>query len=447
MISAHITVATLLSYHCTRLLLTAAHSFRRYHLEHHSHQGVIGTDMDLPPWFDVVTVRNCTLRKLLWMSGFMFSYGLRPMGWGRTKATAHTAPVLAHIIRAAGRCPLDSSTEPPAHICNCNCCCRCAQSQLASGWEVVNIVLQLAVNAAMGLRFGPAAPAYMFCSTLLCFGVHPCAAHFIQEHFTLGTSAHAEDHPQETFSYYGPLNKVRAVAVRITVCTLVVSIEVSRLKRSVPCSVVQYCCVSIEVAHHGSPGIGAAAAVVLQDAASSLRCRFQPEHCCCVVLTLHHASLLTVQCIPHAVNVVDGSQCTAATYTEAAATSSNAAVTTDTAAQQSTAAAAYSASCCSDTAALLLVLLHVPLSAANLLSSSIAYASPSSIILNVGYHNEHHDFSKVPWTRLPEIKAAAPEYYNNLYYHTSVFAILLDFLRREDQGPHSRIARTKDAHQ
>eukprot|EP00953_Heterococcus_sp_UTEX-ZZ885_P005265 3310-Heterococcus_DN1.PRE.2 len=119
---------------------------------------------------------------------------------------------------------------------------------------------------------------------------------------------------------------------------------------------------------------------------------------------------------------------------------------TDTAAQQSTAAAAYSASCSSDTAALL-VLLHVPLSAANLLSSSIAYASPSSIILNVGYHNEHHDFSKVPWTRLPEIKAAAPEYYNNLYYHTSVFAILLDFLRREDQGPHSRIARTKDAHQ
>jgi fatty acid desaturase len=65
--------------------LTAEHSFRRYHLEHHSHQGVIGTDMDLPPWFDVVTVRNCTLRKLLWMSGFMFSYGLRPMGWGRTK--------------------------------------------------------------------------------------------------------------------------------------------------------------------------------------------------------------------------------------------------------------------------------------------------------------------------------------------------------------------------
>jgi sphingolipid 4-desaturase/C4-monooxygenase len=71
----------------------------------------------------------------------------------------------------------------------------------------------------------------------------------------------------------------------------------------------------------------------------------------------------------------------------------------------------------------------------------------TQIILNVGYHNEHHDFSKVPWTRLPEIKAAAPEYYNNLYYHTSVFAILLDFLRREDQGPHSRIARTKDAHQ
>jgi hypothetical protein len=52
--------------------------------------------MDLPPWFDVVTVRNSTVRKLLWMSGFMFSYGLRPMGWGRTKVCV--AAILCHPV-------------------------------------------------------------------------------------------------------------------------------------------------------------------------------------------------------------------------------------------------------------------------------------------------------------------------------------------------------------
>ncbi len=34
-------------------------------------------------------------------------------------------------------------------------------------------------------------------------------------------------------------------------------------------------------------------------------------------------------------------------------------------------------------------------------------------LFNTGYHNEHHTFSNVPWTRLPRLKAAAPEVFSN----------------------------------
>jgi len=39
--------------------------------------------------------------------------------------------------------------------------------------------------------------------------------------------------------------------------------------------------------------------------------------------------------------------------------------------------------------------------------------------MNIGYHNEHHDFPSVPWNRLPDIKKMAPEAYETLRYHPS----------------------------
>jgi sphingolipid delta-4 desaturase len=48
--------------------------------------------------------------------------------------------------------------------------------------------------------------------------------------------------------------------------------------------------------------------------------------------------------------------------------------------------------------------------------------------LNVGYHNEHHDFPGVPWSRLPALKRLAPEMYDHLYYHPSWTWLWLRFL-------------------
>jgi sphingolipid delta-4 desaturase len=73
-----------------------------------------------------------------------------------------------------------------------------------------------------------------------------------------------------------------------------------------------------------------------------------------------------------------------------------------------------------------------------------SYYGPLNVIaLNIGYHNEHHDFPSVPWNRLPQIRAMAPEFYDNLATHRSWSALLFEFLFNPDYSLHSRVLRAK----
>ena len=69
------------------------------------------------------------------------------------------------------------------------------------------------------------------------------------------------------------------------------------------------------------------------------------------------------------------------------------------------------------------------------------YGPANAVAFNVGFHNEHHDFPSVAWNRLPQVRAAAPEFYRDLEAHRSWSALLLRFLRSPEMGLHSRVLR------
>jgi len=69
------------------------------------------------------------------------------------------------------------------------------------------------------------------------------------------------------------------------------------------------------------------------------------------------------------------------------------------------------------------------------------YGVMNSVNLNVGYHNEHHDFPSIPWNRLPKIREFAGNYYNTLGYHTSYTILLFRFLFDRNLSVYSRMAR------
>jgi sphingolipid delta-4 desaturase len=71
------------------------------------------------------------------------------------------------------------------------------------------------------------------------------------------------------------------------------------------------------------------------------------------------------------------------------------------------------------------------------------YGALNYICWNVGYHNEHHDFPKVAGWNLPKVKAAAPEFYNNLHEHKSWTYVLWRYITDPTINPFSRVRRIK----
>ena len=57
------------------------------------------------------------------------------------------------------------------------------------------------------------------------------------------------------------------------------------------------------------------------------------------------------------------------------------------------------------------------------------YGPLNKLSFNVGYHTEHHDLVTIPWSRLPEVRRIAPEFYDGRHAYTSWTALLARFVR------------------
>lgn len=56
------------------------------------------------------------------------------------------------------------------------------------------------------------------------------------------------------------------------------------------------------------------------------------------------------------------------------------------------------------------------------------YGPANALVFNAGFHTEHHDVARIPWSRLPALRALAPEFYGPLHAELSWTALLWRFL-------------------
>jgi sphingolipid delta-4 desaturase len=73
------------------------------------------------------------------------------------------------------------------------------------------------------------------------------------------------------------------------------------------------------------------------------------------------------------------------------------------------------------------------------------YGSLNLVALNAGFHNEHHDFPDVPWSRLPRLKRTAPEFYTGLKAYRSWSKLFFDFVFDSRQSLFDRVDRSAAA--
>ncbi|KAI9710211.1 MAG: hypothetical protein M1812_007483 [Candelaria pacifica] len=73
---------------------------------------------------------------------------------------------------------------------------------------------------------------------------------------------------------------------------------------------------------------------------------------------------------------------------------------------------------------------------------TFSYYGPLNVLTyNVGYHNEHHDFPAIPWTRLPAVHDIAQEFYTELPYHKSWVWVMWQFVWDKEVGLWCRVKR------
>ena len=74
------------------------------------------------------------------------------------------------------------------------------RAQKLTRWHFINISIQLLFDAFFVRHFGWRPFIYLLMSSFFAGSLHPCAGHFIAEHYLW------DGLEQETYSYYGPLN-------------------------------------------------------------------------------------------------------------------------------------------------------------------------------------------------------------------------------------------------
>ena len=133
-------------------------SFHKYHLKHHAFQGVYELDADIPSRWEANLIGHSALGKALWLLFYPIFQMIRPL--------------------------------------------RVKEVSVLDPWSLTNLAIQIAVNIAVYLVLGPKAVVYFALSLFFAIGLHPLGARWIQRHYlTAGGD-------QETFSYYGFLNRL-----------------------------------------------------------------------------------------------------------------------------------------------------------------------------------------------------------------------------------------------
>ncbi len=80
-------------------------------------------------------------------------------------------------------------------------------------------------------------------------------------------------------------------------------------------------------------------------------------------------------------------------------------------------------------------------------TETYSYYGPANFVnFNVGYHNEHHDFPKIPWSKLPLVRKIAPEFYDHLPSYTSyVLEVFWPYITDPTLGVWCRVKRKTTA--
>jgi sphingolipid 4-desaturase/C4-monooxygenase len=139
------------------LTLPSSVSFQRYHLRHHAFQGVYELDADLPSEWEARLVGRSPLAKAVWLAVY---------------------PALL-VTRAL----------------------RLKEVRIVDGWLLINLATVLAADGLVCWFWSAKALIYLASSFVFSVGLHPVGARWIQEHYLVHS-------PQETYSYYGVLNRV-----------------------------------------------------------------------------------------------------------------------------------------------------------------------------------------------------------------------------------------------